>query len=269
MKMCFKGQYAYNFNENDEDAFLFHRNDCYLKVVNYNECIINSMRILIIVIIMLQCHFSGKAQVSCGGGTFPIYKELKIQKIEEFSFEFYFPGSWRDSIRPAYEKKINDSIPVRTLYFNQKGQMVMEEFTNRHNAYYKYSYNNGGFLIDIDTNGRFDYGFGYSDGYKDTLWENINKEEQWFSINTIKKLKTETICYSNDSICAKTIYEYDTTGRLIKEIYFDRKNLDDYHLTGSVLYEYIYENLLSKIIYKDEENRIYRVEKTRYFFYED
>lgn len=195
-----------------------------------------------------------KAQESSGGGTFPNYKKLGIVKIEEYYYNIE-------------QTNAKDSVPKRTLFFDNLGQMIKEQFNqNFTNPFYSYHYNNEGFLTDIDTNGMFGYGFSSSLPLPDTIYSLYSIEETWFSIDTITRIKTSVKHSHNDSLYIKKEYLYDSLGQVIKEIISLKKENDPYKVSESVSYEFNDLNLLTKIVWKNEENnQIIAIEEHRYF----
>lgn len=212
-----------------------------------------SMKYLIIVVFLFISK-SFYAQRSCGGGVSLKYKELGIRKVEEYKFYSNHSHS-------------NDSIPRRTLYYNHLGQITKEQFNDQFSKpFYTFKYNEEGFLVDIDTNGRIGIGIGAAEPITDTIFSQIKSQEWWFNIDTIQRLQT-SVSYVNDSVGFKKEYQYNSYGQITSEYQFSIQMEGGFKLVESIIYEYNEQHLLIKCVRKNEETKeVISVEEYLYYY---
>ena len=140
-----------------------------------------------------------------------------------------------------------DSTPRLIQFYNQKGQLINERFPRtRYKNEYFFTYNDEGFLINIDSFGLFGFGSGFG-RFVDTSYQDI--QERWICFDTTRRL-VETIRTSSENDFEDSQkFAYDDFGYLCSISYF--------HSEGGI-------NELVSWTYKDYDSNGFLLKTTNY-----
>lgn len=172
-------------------------------------------------------------------GDYSKYVEQQIFKIEEFTYN--------NNLKYTLDTSLS-----HVLYINEKGQLTKETFyRGKWGSDYKYEYNDEGFLVDIDTNGMFVYGYSSSIAIIDTTYNYSEITETWMDIDTFHLLKMKIEYFPKDSLAVKSTFEYDSVGRILEKQYFSKNSNEEFQFFGCDYYEY--NNLGLPRFFKQED----------------
>lgn len=143
------------------------------------------------------------AQYPSGGGNFPEYKAAQIKSLTRQYVSFS-------------DTTENDTTFRYKQEFDENGNMIQENFKCIYdsNCYYRYHYNEYGFLTAIDSIGFWGYGRGYGNG--DTTFQTVTKDYRSTKHGRQVMKEVRIDHYSNQK--HTSFFEYNSEGKVIKEI---------------------------------------------------
>lgn len=212
------------------------------------------MKLYWLLLSFISCHVI--AQFPTGGGNFPEYKLAEIESLTKM----YVKCS--DSTK-------NDTLFRYRQEFDENGNMIEEHFNCIYDSdcYYRYYYNDEGFLMAVDTNGFFGYGRSY--GGSDTTYQTEIREYRTtiHGQQVVKEVRIDHL--RKDKYI--TYYDYNKDGKSIREttyfadgeltrvlIYVTRYNSDGFvesesYYGGTTAEIMTEDNLVSKFLYLYEK----------------